>query len=194
VRAFIFTFFSAAACSSLLCGCSTDEGTASDPDADGSGVGGGGSDGSSCLVDYTNYEPQSAALTLASDILPIFARSCALSTSCHRTGTPYHLSLGPGVVNGEVVATDVVLAEISTALGMPSVEVPTWRRVSPGEPERSYLMRKLEGTQRCGDLACVVVLGSPEPCGGRMPGGDSALPLEPDELGKIRDWIEQGVH
>jgi hypothetical protein len=175
-----------------LCGCSDD----STPSSARGGVGGsaGSAGGGSCAFDYTNYEPQSAALTLKVDVLPIVARSCALSTACHRSGTSYPPSLGPGVVDGAVVATDAVIAEISASLAMPSIEVPNWPRVKRGDPGGSYLMRKLDGTQSCGDLACVVVLGSTKPCGERMPGGDSAPPLEPGELGKIRDWIKQGAN
>ena len=177
-----------------LCGCSTKDRTPNTgPDGQDAGTGGDGRDGS-CSFDYTSYQPQSAPLTLAADILPIIARGCAISTACHRSGTAYSLSLGPGVVDGGVVATDVVLADVARALAMPSAEVPDWSRVKSGDPEHSYLMRKLDGSERCGDLACVVVLGSPKPCGERMPGGDSATPLDPGELKMIRDWIKQGAN
>jgi len=183
-----FTIFSVATSLSVvpLCGCSTEDSAPNGLDA-------GRDAGSSCTFDYAYYQPQSASLTLETDILPIIARSCALSTSCHKSGTTNPLSLGPGLVDGDAVATDAVLADISTSLGMPAVEVPDWLRVRKGDPERSYLMRKLDGSQRCGDLACVVVVGSSKPCGERMPGGDSALPLEPDELKRMRDWIKQGA-
>jgi hypothetical protein len=174
-----------------LGGCTTKDGTPhAGQDCPDAGVGGDGS----CTFDYTNYQLRSAPLTLKADILPVIARSCALSTACHRTGTAYSLNLGPGVVDGVVVATDAVLADVSMALAMPSVEVPDWLRVKKGDPERSYLMRKLDGSQRCGDLACVVVLGSPKPCGERMPGGDSSTPLDAEELTKVRDWIKQGAN
>ena len=171
-----------------LCGCSGSPNNGQDgPDA---GTGGD----ASCGFDYVNYQPQSAPLTLKTDILPIIARSCALSTACHRSGSTYPPSLGPGIVDGGVVETDTVLADIAMSLAMSSIEAPDWLRVRKGEPERSYLMRKLDGSQRCGDLACVVVLGSPKPCGERMPGGDSASPLASDELRQVRDWIKQGAN
>ena len=174
-----------------LCGCSTEGGSLdSAPNAPDAGIGGG----RPCTFDYAKYQPLPPTLTLKTDILPIIARSCALSTSCHRNGTPYHMSLGPGIVDGVVVATDAVLADISLSLSMPSVEVPDWLRLRKGDPEHSYLMRKLDGTERCGDLRCVVVAGSPEPCGERMPGGDSSLPLEREELEKVRAWIAQGAN
>lgn len=195
-----------------LCGCSTEEATPSTPrsggtSGDGTGGASGGTGGTSggtggtsavggmsCVFDYTNYQPQLSPLTLKTDILPIIARSCALSTSCHRSGTSYPPSLGPGIVDGSIVATDAVLAEISMSLDTLSIEVPDWLRVKRGDPEHSYLMRKLDGSQRCGDLTCVVVLGSSKPCGERMPGGDAAPPLEPVELRKVRDWIKQGAN
>jgi hypothetical protein len=80
------------------------------------------------------------------------------------------------------------------SLALAAAEVPDWSRIKAGDPEHSYLMRKLDGSERCGDLTCVVVLGSPKPCGERMPGGDSATPLDPGELKMIRDWIKQGAN
>lgn len=188
-----FTIFLVATSLSALPlgGCSSKDAT---PDGGQNGTDAGSDGDGSCTFDYTNYQPRSTPLTLKTDVLPVVARSCALSTACHRTGTSYSLSLGPGVVDGMVVATDAVLADVSMALAMPSAEVPDWLRVKKGDPERSYLMRKLDGSERCGDLACVVVLGSPKPCGERMPGGDSANPLDPEELRAIRDWIKQGAN
>jgi hypothetical protein len=175
-----------------MCGCSSEDGA---PNTAQNGLDAGdGGGGGSCAFDYTNYQSQSAPLTLKADILPIIARSCALSISCHRSGSNYPPNLGPGVGDGAVVATDAVLADVSMSLGMPSIEVPDWLRVKKGDPERSYLMRKLDGSERCGDLACLVVIGSPKPCGERMPGGDSALPLEAEEVRRMRDWIKQGAN
>jgi hypothetical protein len=169
----------------------TDVGAGSDaPVPEGGGAGG-------CKFDYTNYQAQTAPLTLKNDVLPILARGCALSTSCHRTGSTFPPVLGPGFVDGGVVATDMVLAGIMNALTAPATEVPDWVRLKKGDPEHSYLMRKLDGSQRCGDLTCVAAPGAPgstKLCGERMPGGDSAEPLEPEEIKLIRDWIKQGAN
>lgn len=58
----------------------------------------------------------------------------------------------------------------------PSVEVPSLRRVEPGNPDASYLIQKLEG------IAAV---------GGRMPLNQPALPQE--TIAVIRQWISDGA-
>lgn len=57
-----------------------------------------------------------------------------------------------------------------------SVEVPSLFRVEPGNPDDSYLIHKLEGTQAVGD---------------RMPRGRP--PLAPEEIAAIRQWIADGA-
>jgi hypothetical protein len=62
---------------------------------------------------------------------------------------------------------------------IPSMEMPTMRRVEPGDPDRSYLYHKITGTQ-----ADVGGSGDPMPKGGR---------LSDAEIQTIRDWIAQGA-
>jgi methionine-rich copper-binding protein CopC len=61
-------------------------------------------------------------------------------------------------------------------VGVPSVQVPLLLRVEPGDPGRSYLVRKIEGTAATG---------------GRMPLGGPALPQ--DRIDLIRAWIAAGA-
>jgi hypothetical protein len=58
----------------------------------------------------------------------------------------------------------------------PSVEVPTLRRVSPGNPDSSYLIQKLEGHAAVG---------------GQMPLGQAPLPQATIDV--IRQWIANGA-
>jgi hypothetical protein len=58
----------------------------------------------------------------------------------------------------------------------PSTEVPSLRRVNPGQPESSYLIQKLEGRAAVG---------------GRMPLNQPPLPQETIDL--IRQWIANGA-
>jgi hypothetical protein len=58
----------------------------------------------------------------------------------------------------------------------PSVEVPTLLRVSPGDPDSSYLIQKLEGHAAVG---------------GQMPLGQAPLPQATIDV--IREWIENGA-
>lgn len=64
-----------------------------------------------------------------------------------------------------------------TALvGVPSVQDGALFRVAPGQPDQSYLVRKLEGTA---------------PVGGRMPLGGPPIPQE--NIDFIRQWIVDGA-
>lgn len=58
----------------------------------------------------------------------------------------------------------------------PSVEVPTLLRVSPGDPDSSYLIQKLEGHAQVG---------------GQMPLGQAPLPQA--TINVIREWIANGA-
>lgn len=58
----------------------------------------------------------------------------------------------------------------------PSVEVPSLRRVSPGNPDQSYLIQKLEGHAAVG---------------GQMPLGQTPLPQA--TINVIRQWISNGA-
>ncbi|TMA99438.1 MAG: hypothetical protein E6J57_09475, partial [Deltaproteobacteria bacterium] len=69
------------------------------------------------------------------DIQPIFNRSCAL-VSCHTGAVPAQgQDLSPGVAYGQVV-------------NVSSTEQPKLKRVRPGDPNNSYLVRKIQGDPR----------------------------------------------
>lgn len=61
--------------------------------------------------------------------------------------------------------------------GRMSADIPTMRRVAPGDPEASYLVWKIEGRE--GIL------------GGRMPLGGAPLP--PAQIEAIKQWIADGA-
>lgn len=67
-------------------------------------------------------------------------------------------------------------ASYALLVNAPSVEVPSVRRVQPGNPDASYLIQKLEGTAARG---------------GRMPLNQPALP--PETIAVIRQWITDGA-
>lgn len=102
--------------------------------------------------------------TLESIQTDIFDRSCALS-GCHAgSNAPLGLDLSAGNARENLV-------------GVASVEVPELDRVDPGNPDDSYLVIKLEGSERMVQ--------------GRMPLGMPALSDE--QIGTVREWIEGGA-
>lgn len=66
-------------------------------------------------------------------------------------------------------------------VGAPSQQCASMNLVEPGDPERSYLVHKLRGTQG-------LVGGG----GARMPVGDA--PLGDDEEAALEAWIENGAN
>lgn len=98
----------------------------------------------------------------------IFAPRCAL-VGCHTAAA----RSGELTLEGPAAYDELVGAQPA----QPAARAAGWLRVAPFEPERSFLLLKLEG---------------PEPrFGGRMPLiGD---PLTPSEIDRVRQWIEAGA-
>jgi CHRD domain len=113
-------------------------------------------------------DPTSAAeISFAKEIQPIFAANCALA-GCHAGNSPQQ---GMNLAAGQAFANIV---------GVKSKEAPDLNRVQPGDPQKSYLWHKINGTQ-----------GTVGGSGARMP--LAKAPLPDDQLAKIRQWIEQGA-
>lgn len=125
----------------------------------GGGGGGGGGDGGG----DNDPPPTGDTLepTLASIQENIFTPIC---TQCHTgASAPQGLRLEAGMSYGMLV-------------NVASAEVPELMRVEPGNPDDSYIIHKLEGTQAVGD---------------RMPLGGPYLSTA--QIGVIRQWITDGA-
>lgn len=107
--------------------------------------------------------PPDPAATFSRVQSQVFAPTCAV-VGCHdRIARQQGLQL----------TSDVSYANI---VGRPSTEVPSLSRVAPGDPENSYLYRKLTGVGITGD---------------RMPQGGPFLSAS--DLALVRDWIRRGA-
>lgn len=116
----------------------------------GGGAGGGGGGGGSSLIP-----------TIESIQTGIFDQACI---SCHIGAT------APGGLRLDDANAFALLVGIS------SVQVPSLMRVNPGNPNDSYLIQKLEGTQTNG---------------GQMPLG--APPIPQADIDVVRQWITDGA-
>ena len=125
--------------------------------------------GTACAGDGTGLEefmPGGDQVTLSDDVQPIFTSNCALS-GCHVGTNPRRgLNLSVGQTFANVV--DVVATQSTINL------------VTPGQPDNSYLVHKVQGTH-------LAVGGS----GFQMPLGRS--PLTQMEIDLIRAWIAAGA-
>ncbi|MGE0665903.1 MAG: hypothetical protein AB7O49_05015 [Sphingomonadales bacterium] len=103
-------------------------------------------------------------VSFSKDIVPILKTRCVM---CHLTGQePGNMKLAPK-------------AAYATLVGAKAAETDL-KRVEPGKPDQSYLVRKLDGTH--------VDAGG---TGVRMPLGGAPLPEA--QMAAIRTWIEQGA-
>jgi len=99
------------------------------------------------------------------EIAPLLTEKCAV---CHMTGEEAGaMSLIPDNA-------------IASLVGVGSAEAPTQIRVVAGDPDKSYLVMKLEGTHMAHGGA-----------GAQMPFGSPPLPAA--EIAKIRMWIADGA-
>ncbi|HVY48474.1 MAG TPA: hypothetical protein VHB21_21445 [Minicystis sp.] len=175
----------------------------------GGGSGGGGGAAADPCFDYSGYKGDSPTTQFRKDVLPIFRRSCGLSSSCHGPdpsgvvnlpqNQPY---LGPP--EGGPNPNDADIAKILGGIVDRSAEIPGspdpkpepdgYKIVNPGHPETSFMMFKIDavlgsdGTSTfCSKLKCAPNGG----CGYSMPQNGPELASADKET--IRRWIAQGA-
>lgn len=133
----------------------------------GSGTGGGGGGGgvTSCK------KPPPATVSYSANIQPIYNRSCATASTCHVGPTAgAGLQLTQGVSYGATV-------------NVPSTQEPKLLIVKAGDPNASYLVRKIEGAPG------IAGIQMPQGCPGTPLGG--AVCLTGDDVAAIRTWITE---
>jgi len=133
-------------------------------------AGSGGGGGGGAPPKPACKPPATPTVSFSMDIQPIFNRSCAL-VSCHTGAVPAQgQDLTAGVAYGQLV-------------NVASTEQPRLKRVKPGDPNTSYLVRKIQG--------------GPNISGVLMPNGCPGAPLNgaqcltPDEIMAIVVWITE---
>src|SRR5947199_5053513 len=131
----------------------------------GSGGGGGGS-----APPKACKPPATPMVCFTNNIQPIFNRSCALP-SCH---------IGPVPAGGQDLTAGVAYSQ---SVNVPSTQEPRLKRVKPGDPANSYLVRKIQGGP---NISGVMM---PQGCPGAPLNG--AQCLTPDEIAAIVQWITE---
>lgn len=136
-------------------------GTANPPPSDGGDYGDDGGDGGDSGDGGDGGDDGAVEPTLASIQENVFTPIC---TQCHT---------GASAPQGLRLDADVAYAML---VNIASAEVPELLRVDPGNPDGSYIIHKLEGSQTVGE---------------RMPLGGPYLP--DDTIAAIRQWISDGA-
>jgi len=145
-------------------------------------AGGTGAQDPKACVAHTN--PSAAQLatpvaTFEADVAPILARSCSFS-ACHSSrGSGNH-----GVFLAAKSTED--MTAVKAALIGASRAMPTMPYVTPGDPDKSFLLHKLDGDLCVFEESCV-----DGTCGKSMPEGNAVLPEASRDA--VRRWIAQGA-
>ena len=133
----------------------------------------------------TDPAPASVAarpVSFASEVLPIFVASCSFG-SCHGAAKGDN----HGVFLGAKSSANDASAIRASLVDKPSTQSPSTPYVTPTDPARSYLYRKLTG-----DLCGIAECGSDgAACGRMMPRGGEKLDEASLEI--VRTWIAQGA-
>jgi hypothetical protein len=122
-------------------------------------------------------------VSFSRDVMPTFVNSCAFTT-CH--GNPTGLNNGVFLGRKPESSRSDVERVLAATVRVPAPQLSTMSFVAPGDPENSYLMRKLDGDHCLLHAQCKD--GS---CGISMPRQSGLLPLARRDA--IRRWIAQGA-
>lgn len=140
----------------------------------------------------SEQELMSPTVSFTEDVFPIFEKNCS-DMLCHGSDEAPRADLYLGPAED---ATSGDLDEVYANLHRASTTAPSVRVISVGDPERSFLMNKVDGCQNSLGLTC-----DAEPnlcradCGDPMPPlpRDTYSPLAEMEKLTLRRWIAQGA-
>jgi len=124
-----------------------------------------------------------AQVSFSTHVRPILVTAGCTASGCHGgSPTSANMSLGERIFD-----------PAAGAVGVHSCEAPALLRIEPFNSSASYLIHKVEGTQKTAVCAScdTVTFGTVSDCGAQMPFGGT--PLQPADIKIIRDWIDQGA-
>ena len=118
-------------------------------------------------------------VSFQNDVMPIFAASCGLSTSCHGAESGPRIFLGSKTnMNGAAILAQTV--------GVPATELTAMSYITASDPTKSFLMHKMDGDMCTLNAQCVN-----GDCGLSMPQNNDLLDVSRRDT--VRRWIAQGA-
>jgi hypothetical protein len=138
--------------------------------------------GGACVPYMSSANLQTPTTSFANDVMPVFGASCT-SVSCHGIA----MSPAGGLFLGsEGSGSSDAMSVYKALVGPASGELPTMPFITPSDPEKSFLMHKLDNDLCVYQSACVNAN-----CMMPMPYGTGQLPTMTRDI--VRRWIAQGA-
>jgi hypothetical protein len=136
-------------------------------------------------VPYVSDANLASPVSFNESIVPIFQRNCASTGgTCHGdVNSLPRLGSADGGIDAAIVRASIV--------GVVSIEDPTMDFVAAGNPERSYLMHKMDGDECTLAAECAASSDELSNCGSSMPFLQPLLPVATRDM--VRAWIGQGA-
>ena len=139
-----------------------------------------GEDKPTCGNLDTTLMKRDAPVSFSREVAPILGtagQTCSFRSSCHGTEL---------TSNGLYLADPIAARLHGRLVGVPSRHLPSMPIIKAGDPQSSYLMRKLDNTHCQLSSRC-----DKGDCGLAMPFNSD--PLEPDVRNIVRTWILEGA-
>lgn len=133
-------------------------------------------------------------VSFASDVVPVFEKSCTLSSVCHgqmNNAGEENLYLGENAGGTDPKSVYPML------VGVMSQEDPSMPMVAASDTANSFLWHKLQGDQNMFATDCAKAAkactdcNATTPCGGLMPYQSTSL--DPAYMCTVQSWIVQGA-
>jgi hypothetical protein len=167
-------------------------GSSSEPLSPATGSAGASPSSSQCTLPTCPVAPASQServVSLRAELVTTLQRNCT-DRQCHGSavGSAGDLYLGaelPGVLDTAQM--------IANTVDVPARTAPELPLIAAGDPERSFLMLKVDGCQGSAGLKCTAQPGaiSGSACGDAMP--QAQRPVCNEDRERLRTWILQGA-
>lgn len=137
-------------------------------------------DKQACTAYQSAIDLAQPSVSFQKDVVPILQQNCALS-ACHGSNVGKNNGVYLGAPQGSVDAARVYGAIV----GVSSPTAPSLSFVAAGDPQKSFIMHKMDG-----DL-CTLTAQCTGSCGITMPKDAAQLGVAPRDV--VRRWIAQGA-
>jgi hypothetical protein len=162
-----------------------------------------GSTGCSSSTSSGDGGGSDTGVSFAKDVMPVLQQNCT-SNGCHgiKFDSSVEILYLGAFADGSTVDPSTAMTVYAGLVGVKSLEDPSMNLVTANEPQSSYLIAKLNGTQdslasdcaKAPSLCPSATCTSMTPCGTQMPYLNAPLMTsDPTGMASITEWVTKGA-